>query len=264
MSGRVDQIERGIKHIISNCELYRPTYPLNFVEDLSENDGIWEKDIVGSIDKEIRYLLYIYMKVLCEFEFYRTDNLNLYSRLVSNELEHFILRFPIILDILEKHFLKLVSNIERIEKVIPLNSDLISIRKIRNEIIHHGAQCVVREYKGQVSFNIIAYRQTIKAHFPNQFLMISNQDEYYSVSNYMTWMLSLLLNYLDDFFKEINRLRMNGRKVSEKHVSEVINMDEFYGYGFSRIKFYYGEIKLFKDNLDGLLIHVQNDSGMLT
>ncbi|CUU46935.1 hypothetical protein [Clostridium beijerinckii] len=67
MNEKLTQVRKGFKQIFNSSELYRPTYPLNFVENLSDNDEIWEKDISGSVDKEIRYLFFIYMKIISEF-----------------------------------------------------------------------------------------------------------------------------------------------------------------------------------------------------
>jgi len=257
MDSKTTQIKKGFKHILSLSELYRPTYPLCFMENLSDNDEIWEKDIAGSVEKEIGYIFFIYMKILCEYESYRIKNLNFYNRLISNELEHFILRFPVILDILEKHFLSLVDNdIKGIEKIVPLHSDIIIMKKIRNEIIHHGAKCaVLADGIHEVGFGIITYRQTTEINIPNEFLIIHNNNKYYSISKYMTWMICLLLNYLDAFFREGNNLRTNGIEITEKIISEINYMNQLNSNSFSRLEFYYGELELYKDNLDDLLIH---------
>ena len=255
MKYREIKIKRALNQIIGLDEIYRPTYPLNFVEDISDNDEIYELDIAGSVEKELRYLFSIYMKVLYEYEAYRNDNIKLYNALISNELEHFILRFPVILDILNKHFLSLINNaIKDIEEVIPFDTDIIRIKKIRNEIVHHGAGCLVRSDIKAVSFKIFLNRTTIIKHLPNEVWISQEVDGYNCISSYLTWMLCLLLNYLDDFFKEANRLRTKGMKISNKHISEVDNSDEINSYVYSRLILRSDELNLYKNNLEKLLI----------
>ncbi|CUU46938.1 hypothetical protein [Clostridium beijerinckii] len=137
-----------------------------------------------------------------------------------------------------------------------MNSDIKVIKKIRNEIIHHGAKCIIRSDASQVVFNIHIYRQINKLSLPNEFLMVCGGNEYYSISNYMTWMLCILLNYLENFFNEVSRLRANKERIGEKEISEITYTDRLLGHSFSRIQFNYDELKLYQNNLNELLIHI--------
>ncbi|MEO2213751.1 hypothetical protein ABGV40_23110 [Paenibacillus amylolyticus] len=251
-----NKIANGFRAILSSSELYRPTYPLNFVENICENDRIEDTDITGSVEKEIRYLFCIYFKIITEFEKYKFDNWNLYSHLVSNELEHFILRYPVVLDIIERHFLCIIgNNLKNIEEILPLDNELKSIKKVRNEIIHNGAVCTVKGDLQDSGFRFVFNRQLMEIHQPNQFLLLDNHSELYNVTYFITWMLNLMMNYLILFFKTANERRANMHLITEKQISEIKSMDKRYGGSLSKIRFFNNEAKIYKGNLEELLVH---------
>ncbi|MBG9767125.1 hypothetical protein CUU60_08515 [Paenibacillus polymyxa ATCC 842] len=256
VSNYSNKIANGFRVILGSGELYRPTYPLNFIENICENDKVEDLDIAGSVEKEIRYLFCIYVKILTEFENYKLDKLNLYGHLVSNELEHFILRYPVVFDIIEKHFLCVVGdNFKTIEEVVPLDNELKSMKKVRNEIIHHGAECIVKGDIYGPGFRISFNRHSMENHQPNRFLLLDNHSELYNVTYFITWMLNLLMNYLILFFKTANEIRTNMHLITEKQINEIKSMDKRYGGAFSKIRFFNNEAEIYKGNLEELLVH---------
>ncbi|ABR50069.1 hypothetical protein Amet_3986 [Alkaliphilus metalliredigens QYMF] len=250
-----DHIDVMLGNIFNETQIYRPTYPLNFVHSISQNDELWEKDISGSVEKEIRYLFYIYYKIHSIYEIYKCDDCFLYSRLIACEFEYFLLRVPVIFDILEKHFLEsLDSTLDNLNMVIPLYNELSLIKKLRNEIVHHSAKISVLSTGNSLVFKYCLHRNKTTEFLPSTIFKDENTLGYYKLSEYSTMILCLILNYLNEFFTKSEKIRNDGKELSKKIIDEVVYFDKTTDYPYSRINIFYGELSIFRENLDGFRI----------
>lgn len=237
-----NQINQIKNLILSDSSLKRSTYLLNEVNDFSQNDSIVNSGISDSIDKEIKSILTIYNKLFNIYSCFKSNS-NLYKYLIKNDVEYFFIRYRIILDLIEKHLEKQLNINKLLSKVeFKNNPEFQTLRNIRNLLSHEGIRlhifntntdCISFQFYEPGSLNNLLYLDII--------FLDNRGKEIYYLKPYLTWLIILLLNYLDEYFKELRDIRLNNTSLP-KNISSQLKHFEHLMPGIKEIHFSQNEL----------------------
>jgi len=213
------QINQMKNLILSDSSLKRSTYLLNEVNDFSQNDSIVSSGISDSIDKEIKSVLTIYNKLFNIYSCFKSNS-NLYKYLIKNDVEYFFIRYRIILDLIEKHLEKQLHINKLLSKVeFKNNPEFQTLRNIRNLLSHEGVRLhIFNTDTDSISFQFYESGNLNNLLYSDIIFLDNRGEEIYYLKPYLTWLIILLLNYLDEYFKELRDIRLNNTSL-QKNIS---------------------------------------------
>jgi len=247
------------KLIVSSNELYRFTFPLNFVVDLSENDDLVDKGIDKSIEKEIRNILFIYNKIFNLFNIF-VDDKPLYQQLLKSEVEYFLIRYRIVFDIIDKHLTKTIGiDKKKVDVSIYKSEEFLQLRDIRNKLAHEGIRCFIYKFENdpKLSFQIYDAGTLDNRIDMSEIFLDRRGTEIYFLRHYTTWLIIIMFNFLNKYFDEVKTIRLNGEEPSEETLQTIQYIERRQNHPLSRITFCFNELLTLQEGIDEFIGHIE-------
>jgi hypothetical protein len=250
--------ENVLKYFGKNKKLYRFTYPLNFLAKNQDNNKILEKGLDKSLEKEIRTLFFIVYRMLVLNNRFR-KNQYCFESSIKNDIEYFFYRYRIIIDIIDKHILESVD-IKREKGFLEIYDleEFGQLRTARNMLTHQGLRTKIfltnenknlsfQMYEPGPLNNLILLPECFKDPFGH---------EIYLVDIYVTWMMIIMLKFLDECFQKISKIRLNENSIDEDFKKNVEYLDKVYG-NLSTITFWMNDFLFMKKKILGFIEYMK-------
>jgi hypothetical protein len=259
----VEIAEGTLKYFLRNRKLYRFTYPLNFLAKDQDNDKLLEKGIDKSIEKEIRTLFFIVYRMLKLNNIFK-KNQNYYKSCVKNDIEYFFYRYRIIIDIIDKHLIKAVD-FERKKGFLEIynRDEFEQLRNARNMLTHQGlrTQIFFTNENKNISFQMYEPGSLDNIIYLPKCFKDPCGNEIYLIDVYISWMMIIMLEFLDGCFKKISEKRLDGNDIDKEFNKGIPYFDRFYNNNLSTIQFWTNDYLFVKKLINNFIVFMKKHSG---
>ncbi|CUU46934.1 hypothetical protein [Clostridium beijerinckii] len=237
------------------------TFPLNFnnfyYSKLSRKSQIGVK----SIEKNTLELILIYYKIHKLYGKYKKKDTSKYRYILKTELEHFILRYRLVVDkleLLKKDFDDLKINWSNVD-YFTQSEEYNQLLKIRNDIAHESIRSHVfcSDILQREAFQFYTNRNLDNNIYLHEVFLNPNGTEIYDLKRWLTWMLVLIYNFMDDIMKDITNAITNKYDMDSKKINQIKQYDILVNNKSSTVPIIDDEIIIFKNGMYELIKHIK-------
>ncbi|GEM_PF-5984484 len=257
---QLSYIEYFNKEYFNKEKLRNLLFPINFNNFYFSNLSDKSKIGVKSIEKNILELVLIYFKICGLYSKYKETDTGKYIYILKTELEYFILRYRLVINKLEsleiefkKYGFEWVNTDYFIKSV-----EYIQLLGIRNDIAHEGirSQVFYTERIKRESFQFYTNRSLDNNIYLHEAFLNPYGSEIYDLKLWITWMIVLLFNFMDDTTKGVVRSISNKYDTGNDMFKQIKQYDALIDNKFSMLIITNDEIHELKNGVDGLTNHI--------
>lgn len=235
-------------------------FPLNFNNYYFYKLSNKSQVSVKSIEKNIFELMVLYFKMHKLYKTYKDDDLSKYSYLLKTELEHFILRYRLVVSKLESlmfEFKKLGAIDINLDYFLE-SEEYKQLLGIRNDIAHESirshvfySERIVRE-----SFQFYTNRSLDNNINLHEVFLNPYGSEIYDLKRWITWMLVLLFCFMEDIVNNIVNYIKNEYDMDNYKFHEIEQYDNIVAGRLSTLVPIDDEVSLIKCGIEELAKYI--------
>lgn len=258
--GFVSYIEYCNKNYLIKNRFKNLLFPINFnnfyFSKLSNKSQIGVK----SIEKNTLELILIYYKIHKLYNKYKKTDIHKYEYLLKTELEHFIVRYRLVVDkmeLLKKDFKNWEINWSNVD-YFTQSEEYNQLLKVRNDIAHESIRSHVfcSERLQREAFQFYTNRNLDNNIYLHEIFLNQNGSEIYDLKRWLTWMLVLIFNFMDDIMNDIVNAITNKHDIDYNKFNEIKQYDILVNNKISTLSIVDDEISIFKNGINELIKHI--------
>ncbi|MEO2213752.1 hypothetical protein ABGV40_23115 [Paenibacillus amylolyticus] len=257
---KLSYLDYCLKNYIDNRKIKNLLYPFNFSNHYTNQMSKKQGQYVISIEKNLQELMLIYYKINKFYDGYIESNMSHYKYLIKTELEHFVLRYRIVVSSIVsiKKELRIVDFSSVDTSYFEESIEYEQLLEVRNNIAHESIRSHIfyTSENKRSSFQFYTNRSLENHIYLHEVFLNPHGSEIYDLKYWLSWMLILLLNFIDDITGNIFLTIQKEYDEDGSMLEEIIKYDQMINNRHSILDIYHDDIQLFINEISELRNHI--------